>query len=70
LIEYKTDEQRIIVHLNPLETYRIPDFKPTQYIDASLAQDYYRMDSSGKKCAVTFVISKNESAIVNLKDNN
>jgi hypothetical protein len=57
-------------HSCPQETYRILDFKPTQYIDDSLVQDYYCMDSSGKNCIVTYVISKSENAIINLKYNN
>ncbi|MCA6069390.1 hypothetical protein JI747_019660 [Chryseobacterium sp. RG1] len=70
VVTINADEQRIIVHSSPQETYRILDFKPTQHIDDSLVQDYYCVDSSGKKCIVTFVISKSESAIINLKYNN
>ncbi|WPO81846.1 hypothetical protein SD427_13840 [Chryseobacterium sp. JJR-5R] len=69
-VTINADEQRIIVHSSPQETYKILDFKPTQYIDDSLVQDYYCVDSSGKKCTVTFVISKNENAIINLRYNN
>lgn len=69
-VTINADEQRIIVQLNPQEIYRILDFKPTQYIDDSLVQDYYCIDSSGKKCTVTFVIIKSESVIINLRYNN
>ena len=64
IVSINADEQRIIVHSSPQETYRILDFKPTQYIDDSFVQDYYCIDSSGKKCIVTFVISKSENAII------
>lgn len=70
VVTINADEQRIIVYSNPQETYKILDFKPTQYIDDSLVQDYYCVDSSGKRCTITLVISKSENAIINLRYNN
>lgn len=69
-VTINADEQRIIVHSNPQEIFIITDFKPIQYIDDSLIQDYYCVNSSGKRCTITLVVNKSENVLINLKYNN
>ncbi len=71
IVTLKIDESKIFVNTNPQTTYRILEKKPSQEIDDSIVVDYYCVDSKGKKCTITIVMSKIENiTMVNLRYSN
>lgn len=66
IITVNADLLKITMHSSPQQEYKIIDFKPTQKIDNSTVQDYYCIDSNGKRCTITLVLS-NGGALLNLR---
>jgi hypothetical protein len=70
VVEINATTKKIIVYSTPKEVYNVIDFKPSQYINDSLIQDYYCEDSSGKKCTITFILNTKDEVLINLRYNN